>query len=296
MTILTTKDKMNKMNKMNTQSPLIMDRLDRNRELYFVNLDNYLQIQNNQLFNYHQQRNQKSQIQNHQQTYKHQNKNQLINEQKDDKFNQIDNQVDREDEQNNFNQKLNKPQSPIDTYNQNQLNSHLNEEQLNSSTNQCFGCFDRLTDQIERSRLIRQPTFNLIKCFIVLLSIIQLCIFLLAVITYRNNEQTHFYSKPHTDYFILGTNLANLNALLSTIFYLYSIIGEIWPLLCLMTTLQAFYSIIELLALLTEPIKVQYIYIVFIMLTSLQTFSMLLFVVILRIKKLKELKFNSTYV
>lgn len=161
-----------------------------------------------------------------------------------------------------------------------------------STASNCFSCFDRITEFIERRLVNRQPVFNLIKCFIVLLTIIQFCLFLLSMITYKNNEQKHFYPK-HGDYFILGTNLANLNALLSTIFYLYSIIGEVFPLLTLMTSLQAFYSILELLALLTEPIKVQYIYVAFIMLASLQTFSMLLFVVMLRIKKIQESKVAS---
>lgn len=160
------------------------------------------------------------------------------------------------------------------------------------STSNCFSCFDRITEFVESKLVNRQPVYNLIKCFIVLLSIVQFCIFCLSMITYKNNEQKHFYPK-HGDYFVLGTNLANLNALLSTIFYLYSIIGEVFPLLTLMTSLQAFYSILELLALLTEPIKVQYIYIAFIMLASLQTFSMLLFVVMLRIKKIQEGKANS---
>lgn len=250
--------------------------------MYFVNLDNYLhhQLNNNngKLSNLNRFVNPKLADSNGHQDNHHQIYNQQVNSQQNGLV--------------NLNNQMHKSQLPVE-FGEQQSAPTDRRDQVRPS-NRCFSCFDRITDFVER-RLNRQPIYNLIKCFIVLLTIVQFCIFLLAVITYKNSEQAHFYPK-HADYFILGTNLANLNALLSTIFYLYSIIGEVWPLLTLMTTLQAFYSIIELLALLTEPIKVQYIYIIFIMLTSLQTFSMLLFVVMLRIKKLQERKAINGYI
>ena len=248
-----------------------------NKQLYFVNLDNYLQQQyrlnNNKLYLgsfYNQQSAQKL--------------HQPILDQSADPNN---GRQDRQD---------------VPQWTTEELGENAAEETTvptEPATN-CFSCFDRITEFVERRLVNRQPVYNLIKCFIVLLTILQFCIFLLSMITYKNNEQKHFYPK-NGDFFLLGTNLANLNALLSTIFYLYSIIGEVFPLLALMASLQAFYSILELLALLTEPIKVQFVYIAFIMLASLQTFSMLLFVVMLRIKKIQEnkgrcLNLNASYV
>lgn len=244
-----------------------------NRQLYFVNLDNYLQQQ-----------------------YRLNNNKLLLgsfyNQQDSQKLHQpiLDQPADRADKD-----RKGRSGAPQWTAAGEELSEEAAGEtappNAPSTASNCFSCFDRITDFVERRLVNRQPVYNLIKCFIVLLTIAQFAIFLLSMITYKNNEQKHFYSKH--DYFILGTNLALLNALLSTIFYLYSIIGEVFPLLALMTSLQAFYSILELLALLTEPIKVQYIYIAFLMLASLQTFSMLLFVVMLRIKKIQEGKMGS---
>lgn len=247
---------------------------DQNKQLYSVNLDNYLHQQFNNKLNLNN-------LINHQQKAHYHDHNKLFDNRQSIKAAKKKFTENLKDTNLNANFHLNLNTSPA-------TRSNRSNE---SSVSNCFSCFDCITDFVER-RLNEQPIYNLIKCFIVLLTITQFCIFILSVITYKNNEKLAFHSM-YGPYFVLGTNLANLNALLSTIFYLYSIIAEVWPLLALMTTLQAFYSIIELLALLTEPIKVQYIYIVFIMLTSLQTLSMLLFVVMLRIKQLKERSLNN---
>lgn len=125
------------------------------------------------------------------------------------------------------------------------------------------------------------------KWMVLVLTVIQLIVFLLCLLRFARNEHFRLYSK-HGPMFTIGVHLCLINAILTGAFQLYAISTQLFPLLCVLASLQLAYLSLQLCSLLFEHFLVENVYFVFTLLTLLQSMLLSAFLLTLRLRKRAE--------